>query len=226
MECQFVRDRIDKFKPDVIIAAFGSRPIVPEIPGIDGKNVMNAEYAYRHAEEVRDKVMILGGGLSGIELAVYLSGLGRKVSIMEMANSLNFSGNVVHSMALNNEVIRYNIKILTSTKAMEISEKGVIGEFVGDSFSPAPLCETIAEGVLTSVITESKLDTDVEMGSRKAYEADTVIYALGQVPLRDEANALRGCAPLFFELGDCVEPKNIYTANSTAYTIARDIGRY
>ena len=161
-----------------------------------------------------------------MELAVYISGLGRTVSIMEMANSLNFSGNVVHSMALNNEIIRYNIKIHTSRKATEINEGGVIGEFVGDTFSPAPLCETIAKGVITSVITESKLETEVEIGSRNEYKADTVIYAMGQIPLRDEADALRGCAPLFFELGDCVEPKNIYTANSTAYTIARDIGRY
>ena len=148
-----------------------------------------------------------------MELAVYISGLGRTVSIMEMANSLNFSGNVVHSMALNNEIIRYNIKIHISTKATEIKERGVIGEFVGDAFSPAPFCETIAKGIITSVITESKLDTGVEMGDRKAYEADTVIYSMGQVPLRDETNALRGCAPLFFELGDCLESKNVYTAN-------------
>jgi hypothetical protein len=95
---------VKEMKPDVIIVAFGSRPIVPEIPGIDGKHVMSAEYAYMHAEEVGDKGMIIGGGLSGMELAVYLSGLGRTVSIMEMANSLNFSRNVVHSMALNNEI--------------------------------------------------------------------------------------------------------------------------
>lgn len=153
-----------EIKPDVIIAAIGACPIVPKIPGIDGKNVMGAEYAYMHAEEVGDKVMIIGGGLSGIELAVYLSELGRKVSVMEMANSLNFSGNVIHSMAINNEITRYKIQILTSTKATEINEKGVIGEFVGDTYSPPPLCETIAKGVLTSVISESKLDKGVKIG--------------------------------------------------------------
>lgn len=215
-----------EIKPDAIMAAFGARPLVPKIPGIDGKNVLSAEYAYLHAEEVGGSVLVLGGGLSGIELAIYLSGLGKKVAIMEMANSLNYSGNVIHSMAINNEIRRYHIEILTSTKAAEINDQGVIGEYVGDRFSMAPLCETIQKGVLTSVISEAKLDAGVAIGSKKQYEADTVIYALGQVPLRDEANALSGCAPLFFQLGDCVEPKNIYAANTTAYTIARDIGRY
>ncbi|NTU89769.1 MAG: FAD-dependent oxidoreductase [Actinobacteria bacterium] len=216
----------EEIAPDVIVAAFGARPLVPKIPGIDGENVMGAEYAYMHAEEVGDKVMILGGGLSGMELAIYLSGLGREVSIMGRRNCLNYSGNVIHSMAINNEIKRYGIGILTSTKAVEINSEGVIGEFVGDSTSPAPLCETIARGVLTSVISGSRLDTGVEVGDRKLYEVDTVIYALGQVPLRDEADALRNCAPLFFQLGDCVEPTNIYAANASAYTVARDIGRY
>jgi hypothetical protein len=75
-------------RPDVIIAAFGARPLVPSIPGIDGKNVLSAEYAFLHAEETGQKVVILGGGLSGLELAIYLSGLGKKVTVMEMANAL------------------------------------------------------------------------------------------------------------------------------------------
>jgi 2,4-dienoyl-CoA reductase-like NADH-dependent reductase (Old Yellow Enzyme family)/thioredoxin reductase len=219
-------DLAESIKPDVIIAAFGARPIVPTVPGINGENVLSAEYAYMHEEEVGNKVVIIGGGLSGIELAIYLSELGRKVSIMEMSNALNYSGNVIHSMAINNEIKRLNIEIITSTKALEINGEGVLGEYVGDEFSPAPLCETIRKGILQSVISEAGLKSGVEVGSKLQYQADTVIYALGQIPLREEANALRDYAPLFFEIGDCVEPKNIYAANSTAYTIARDIGRY
>ncbi|WP_230397394.1 NAD(P)/FAD-dependent oxidoreductase [Novisyntrophococcus fermenticellae] len=210
---------------DVIIAALGAKPLIPKIPGIDGKNVFEADYAYMHAEKVGDNVIVLGGGLSGIELAIYLAGLGKKVSIMEMANSLNFSGNIIHSMAIKGEIERYNIQIITSTKATEINETGVIGEYAGNEFSPASLSKTIKEGMLESVITQIK-DGNVEIGDKKLYKADSVIYAFGMIPLRDEANALRECAPLFLELGDCVEPKNIYAANSTAFTIARDIGRY
>ena len=215
-----------QLKPDVIIAAFGARPLVPIIHGIDGENVLSAEYAYTHAEETGQTVIILGGGLSGIELAIYLSGLGKSVSIMEMANALNFSGNVVHSMAVNNEIKRLGITIIASTKATEINAEGVVGEYVGNEFSPAPLCRTIQDGILQSVITETKPAGAVEIGDKKQYEADTVIYALGQVPLREEAAALRQCAPMYYQVGDCTDAKNIYAANSAAYTIARDIGRY
>ena len=212
--------------PDVIIAALGAKPAVPPIPGIDGKNVLLAEYAYMHASEVGEKVMILGGGLSGIELAIYLAGLGRKVSIMEMANSLNFSGNIIHSMAVYPELSKYGIDVITSTRAVEITAKGVQGMYAGDEYSLPGPCETLKKGMLESVITAASLNRDEKIGEKKLYEADTVICALGQTPLREEANALRFCAPHFFDVGDCVEPGNIYAANSTAYTIARDIGRY
>ena len=128
--------------------------------------------------------MIVLGRPLGIELAIYLSGLGKKVGIMEMANSLNYSGNVIHSMAINNEIKRLGIEIILSTKAAAINAEGVVGEFVGDSFSPAPVCDTIAKGMLVSVISEAKLETNAEIGSRRLYEADTGIYALGQIPRR------------------------------------------
>lgn len=212
--------------PDVIIAACGSRPVVPQIPGIDGANVVGAEYAYLNAEKLGNRVVILGGGLSGIELAIYLSQLGKKAAIMEMANALNFSGNIIHSMAVANEISRLGIEVLTSTKAAEISEAGVLGEFVGDEFSLPEPCETIKKGVLESAISIAASSRTAGIGERQLYEADTVVFALGQTPLREEADSLRGIAPEFYALGDCVEPKNVYAANASAFTIARDIGRY
>lgn len=56
-------------------------------------------------------------------------------------------------------------------------------------------------------------------------EADTVIYAVGQKPLSDEAEELRFCAPEFYTIGDCGVPANIAKATKEAYYAARDIGR-
>ncbi len=60
----------------------------------------------------------------------------------------------------------------------------------------------------------------------RLFPADTVIYAVGQRPETEAALALRFCAPEFYQLGDCITPKNITNATGAAFQIARDIGRY
>ena len=57
------------------------------------------------------------------------------------------------------------------------------------------------------------------------YPADTVIYAVGQRPLAEEAEQFHFCAPEFYTIGDCVTPATIYQATSQAFYAARDIGR-
>ena len=213
-------------EPDVVISAIGASPIKPNIPGIDGPNVMSVEYAYQHADEVGDNALILGGGLSGIECAIFLSQLGKKARIMEMANALNFSLNVIHKLAVSGEFKKYGIESIVSTKAIEISPEGVLGEFVGDDFSPAPDCATIRDGMLKSAVADMYYSSGAEMGEQKLYEADTVIYALGSRANQDESQTLRGIAPLFFQIGDADAPRNVHVATSRAYTIARDIGKF
>ena len=226
MNVEITPELAREIAPDVIIASLGSKPLVPAIPGIDNKNVLSAEYAYMHAEEIGESAIVLGGGLSGIELAIFLAQLGKKVSIIEMANSLNFSGNVIHSMAIFNQLEKYEIAVVTSTKAVEITPDGVMGEFVGDDFSLPGPCQTLKDGMLESAISAASQSREEKVGEQKLYKADNTLYALGQIPLREEANALRDCAKEFYLIGDCVEPRNVYHANSVAYTIARDIGRY
>ena len=60
----------------------------------------------------------------------------------------------------------------------------------------------------------------------KLIEADTIVYAVGQKPLRDEAIALNFCAPEFYQIGDCVAPRNITSATSEAFMISRNIGKF
>ena len=58
------------------------------------------------------------------------------------------------------------------------------------------------------------------------YDADTVIYAVGQQSLTEETKALYACAPRFYPVGDCVKPGTVSDATLAAMSIARDIGRY
>ena len=63
-------------------------------------------------------------------------------------------------------------------------------------------------------------------GKEAFFDADNVIFAVGQRPLTEEAVALNYCAPEVYFIGDCVAPKNITEATTTAYLIAKNIGRF
>lgn len=207
---------------DVVIAALGSRASIPKIAGIAGENVLGAEEAYRDPERVGRQVVILGGGLVGIELAIFLVGLGRRVTIIEMMETLSDGGNPVHGLALMNEIRRYDIQVSTSTRAIEINEHGVLGEYVGDAYTLPP-CPTVQAAVLQSNSFGRAVKSEAEMGSRRLFEADTIVYATGREPLQAEADALRFSAPQFHQIGDCLAPQNIYEATRMAFAVARDI---
>ena len=131
-------EQAEEMKPDVIIAAIGADAVVPPIPGVDGANVRSAENAYVHAEELDGKIVILGGGLVGIELGIYLKNLGKDVEVVEMADKLNCSGNTVHEMGVMVEINRISLPMHTSTKALKIKEDGVLCEGPdGEVFFPA-----------------------------------------------------------------------------------------
>ena len=187
------KELVSSLNPDAVIAALGSRPAVPTyLKGYDRKNVMGAEYAYTHVDEIGQKVVVIGGGLVGAELGIHLSIKGRDVTIMHRHAEIKVGANGLHGQALNEQINIRKIGTAMNTSPVEITDKGVIGRN--------------------------------EQGE-KLYEADTVIYAVGQCPLVDEAEEFRFCAPEFYTVGDCVTPATIYQATSAAYYAARDIGR-
>ena len=57
-------------------------------------------------------------------------------------------------------------------------------------------------------------------GEQHHLDADTVIYAVGQKPRSEEADALTFLAPEFYQIGDCLSPESIMEATKTAYGIA------
>ena len=179
-------------EPDAIIAALGARPAVPRIPGIDGANVLGAQELYLHPEKAGESIVIIGGGLVGIELGVFMSERGRKVTIVEATGELALDPYGMHSAALMFRIEKLGIELHMETIVKTIGGAGVS-------------CGN-AEGAF-----------DIP--------ADTVVYATGQVPLREDAFALSRCAPEFYQIGDCATPKNMLAANREAYAAARMIGR-
>ena len=88
-----------------------------------------------------------------------------------------------------------------------LSFEGNTGPYVQYTYARASSVREKAEG-------EVKID------------ADTVIYAVGMKGKQEEAKAFALSAPIFYQIGDCLFPKNIYEANRLGYNAAMDIGQY
>ncbi len=185
---QLVKD----IAPEAIIAAMGAKPAVPPIKGIDGENVLMAEDVYMHPAKAGKNVIILGAGLVGLELGIYLAQLGSRITTLEMMDRTNMSPTSLHGVAINEQNKQLGINIYFSTCVKEITDTGVIAE---------------------------------KGGKIVRYDGDCVICAAGQIPLRKEAAELIGLAPEFYQIGDCLSPRNIVSATQEAYFTASNIGR-
>jgi 2-enoate reductase len=112
--------------PDVVILATGSDPITLDVPGVDKANVATALDVLLGQKEVGKSVIIAGGGLVGCETALYLAQKGKKVTIVEILDSVMkdvFIAIRVHMLALLEEA---KVEILTGSKILEITDTGTV----------------------------------------------------------------------------------------------------
>ena len=112
-------------KPDAVILAVGSTPIVPQLPGIDGENVVIVNDYYLQKDKVQDSVVVLGGGLAGCECAVHLGMEGKNVHLVEMRDILAADCNIRHKPILMKQVEKYAVSHLGHT-GLRITDEGVV----------------------------------------------------------------------------------------------------
>ena len=112
-------------KADVLIAALGARPVKPPVEGIDGANVYAAEEIYLDASKAGQKVVILGAGLVGVEMAIFLAQQGREATLVEILDRPNLENAAMHAMAVMKELRQRKIPMRLNTRATKIRPDGV-----------------------------------------------------------------------------------------------------
>ena len=125
MHTEVDRAYAEALRPDAILCAVGSDIAKPPIPGIDGPNVHSGVEVFSDPGLVRGKIVILGAGLVGTELAIYLKDLGHDPEIVEMAGTINDGGNSCHKRAVEDMIHQKAIPIHFHTRADEITPEGV-----------------------------------------------------------------------------------------------------
>ena len=112
-------------KPYAVIAAVGGIFTKPPIPGIDKTHVMHAADVYSRPNEVGERVVIIGGGLMGIEVGLHLAdGCGKDVTVVEMGSDFARDANVIHKAALE-EMVEKFLTCRLDTTVLEIVDRGV-----------------------------------------------------------------------------------------------------
>ncbi len=113
----------EEISTDKILIATGSRPYLPGIRGIHGSHVVTSDELLERRDGLYKKLLIIGGGVVGIEFATIYREFGCEVEILEAADRIlpAMDKEVSQSVAMN--LKKKGIKIHTGSRVMKITEK-------------------------------------------------------------------------------------------------------
>ncbi|HEX2964653.1 MAG TPA: FAD-dependent oxidoreductase [Syntrophorhabdaceae bacterium] len=144
LSTELTAELVKKLNPDVLVVATGGTPTVPDIRGIDGPNVVKNTDLHRMLKfflrfvgpgtlrsltrfwmPIGKKVVIIGGGMHGCELAEFLVKRNRKVTIVDSTEELG-TDIIQH---LKQQLFWWfrqkNVELLPGVKPIAITEKGL-----------------------------------------------------------------------------------------------------
>ena len=197
LNTEATKEMLDKEEYESIIIAVGSEPIIPSrIPGINKPHVHWAPDAEMGKAPVGDKIVIIGGGAVGLEAAIEFKQAGKDVTVIEMLNTDQ------HFMSLRKSSGHAGNEMLSIMEELKLPLH--LNSRLEEVFDDKVVCKDLATGELVE------------------YACDTVLLALGMLPLTDVADSMRHCAAEteVFIVGDAKAVGNISTATNGGFQAA------
>lgn len=129
LNCPVTGDDMIGANPDVLFVATGSNPILPPIPGLDvnDSRILTTRQALLGEKELGRRVVVIGGGLVGCEMSLWLTRGGRDVTIIERLPGLMTLGDVAYpnKMMLLELLEHSKIPALTGASVESVTPSGV-----------------------------------------------------------------------------------------------------
>ncbi|MDR3149831.1 MAG: FAD-dependent oxidoreductase [Oscillospiraceae bacterium] len=118
---EVTRAEIEAYTPDAIIAALGSSPAVPNIKGIETAH--HATDAYFAPENINgETVAIIGGGLIGVEVGIYLQNHGKKVTVFEIGSEICADSGDMLKLGIFKSIAESGVTVKTGVTLTEIPD--------------------------------------------------------------------------------------------------------
>ena len=188
-------EKIRALSPDAVVFAIGSNPVMPRVPGIDHPKAVSCTDVLTGKRTLGNKVVVVGGGLVGCEIAYEALLNGKEVTVVEGLPEILSSGAPVphQSKSFLKEMFEAKaVPVMTGTFLAGINDDGVVVKPAGSDHE-----QTIA--------------------------ADDVVIAVGFRPLPSFAREVEGCGAEIYEVGDGKQVANILNAVWDAFEVAKNI---
>jgi NADPH-dependent 2,4-dienoyl-CoA reductase/sulfur reductase-like enzyme len=113
-------------KPNAVILAAGAYPVTPELPGMDGPNVVDARDLLVGKVASAGPAVVLGAGYVGMETADFLIARGIEVALVEMLPSFPVGKHTAHGYWLHKRIKQAGGRIILGATVTRIEEGAVV----------------------------------------------------------------------------------------------------
>lgn len=188
------KEMLAKEHYDEVIVAVGAVFEKANIPGAEGENVHLATEVYGKADQLPNRIAVIGGAETGVETGMYLAENGHEVTVMCRQRALATDAAHAH----------YHDMLEAAWKELP-------------SFHE---CCGVKEYVSIDDTGVTYIDA---FGQTKKLECDAVVMATGAKANKTEAASLYGAAPRTQYIGDCRQVGNVHFAVQAGYGAANQI---
>jgi len=119
---------VEKIKPDVVFIATGSVPNIPENMIVKAGDIVTAHDLLSGLVSVGERVVVVGGGMVGVETAEFLAEKGKKVTILEMLGRIGMDMVPMVITLLYRRLKGLGVVMLTNAKVEKITRESVVYE--------------------------------------------------------------------------------------------------
>ena len=125
---------VKRFKPDIVVNATGSVPLVPPIPGLkeniaEGNvatifDMINNLNAGKYPDDFckGKEVVVVGGGSVGLDVIEYFAPRGAKCTIIDMLPQIGMLADPITKCSMRETHDKYDVKEYVNTALQEVKE--------------------------------------------------------------------------------------------------------
>jgi len=114
------------------VIATGATPILPTFPGRDLPNVYDSHDVLSQTVFPTGRVVVIGGGLVGLEVAEYLAGRADSITVLEMLGAIGEDIGQIRRIAVMEELAGAGVQLIPGATCQEITPSAVVYQKDGE----------------------------------------------------------------------------------------------